>query len=118
MARHRVHRPHPFDAFLLAIDGEANAVLLHRQRGHAGTPAKLLGRETLASGGRACDSATAGIARASNISSNASPTAYPAQSASAAVGVVRVGLVVHADFAYTWSGAEKSCLPVFRQNHA
>ena len=46
-ARHRVHRPDPFDAFFLAVDGEADAVLAHGQVGHRLAAAELLGGETL-----------------------------------------------------------------------
>ena len=42
-ARHRVHRPDALDAFFLAVDGEADAVLQHGQVGHRLAAAELLG---------------------------------------------------------------------------
>ena len=40
--RHRVHRPHPFDALLGTVDREADAVLPHRKIGHRLAAAEIL----------------------------------------------------------------------------
>ncbi len=49
-ARHRVHRPDALDAFFLAVDGEADAVLEHRQVGHRLAAAELVGAHGPAGG--------------------------------------------------------------------